>query len=264
MIIYQTENVGKHYDFRSNPHTNYVMPAHIHNHSEIAYTLRGTTTVILDGVKYRLPERHLIFISPNRIHEYRAETASDMRCAVFSNDYIPWFAENYHAAVPRDPVLDLTDDDRLFSSLQTLSGNEPLRICGILNLICDKLVRATDFVQTGHSDHRLLEGTLRYVTENFRRDIRLKEIAKELGYHEKYLSSELHAITGLNFRRFLAAYRIENAKHLLRADSPRRMRVAEIAFSCGFSSINSFNRSFLEITGMTPSRYRAMPPESEP
>ena len=47
MIVYQIENFGNRYEYRSNPHENYVIPPHLHEYSEIAFTLSGVTTVIV-------------------------------------------------------------------------------------------------------------------------------------------------------------------------------------------------------------------------
>jgi AraC-like DNA-binding protein len=84
-------------------------------------------------------------------------------------------------------------------------------------------------------------------------DIGIRDLARHTGYHEKYISSTLHALTGLNFRSFLATYRINYARHLLRTTD---RRIADIAHLCGFSSINTFNRTFLRQLGATPSQYR--------
>jgi len=78
-------------------------------------------------------------------------------------------------------------------------------------------------------------------------------MSKELGYHEKYLSSTLHSLTKMNFRTFLATYRINHAKSLLKSSEST---IAEIAMDSGFASLNTFNRVFKDITGTTPSEYR--------
>jgi AraC-like DNA-binding protein len=62
----------------------------------------------------------------------------------------------------------------------------------------------------------------------------------------------------MNFRTFLASYRVNFAKHLLRSKGARSLRISDIALQSGFSSINSFNRAFREITGVTPSEYRRL------
>lgn len=256
MIVYQTENFGKHYEYRSNPHKNWVMPPHIHEFSEIAFTKSGTTTVILGGQKYLVPENHLIFIMPNRIHEYTDETESVLRCAVFSNDHIPIFFERLGGMTLKDPVVDMSDSVALLDGLEATAHGDTLRLCGLLNLICDKLLRATELVPLDGGKHSMYYDVIRYISENFREDITLADVAKKLGYHEKYLSSALHSLTGMNFRYFLSSYRINFAKHLMRSSEGAGLRVSDVALRCGFASINSFNRAFRELTGVTPTEYR--------
>jgi AraC-like DNA-binding protein len=60
----------------------------------------------------------------------------------------------------------------------------------------------------------------------------------------------------MNFREFLGSYRIDYAKHLLSDSKDPFIRILDVALESGFSSINSFNRCFKEVTGMTPSEYR--------
>ena len=257
MIVYQIENFGNRYEYRSNPHENYVIPPHLHEYSEIAFTLSGVTTVIVDGKQYLLPAHHLIFILPNQIHEYRDDTASLMRCAVFSNDHIPAFFDKIQGLQPQNPVLDLSDQTELLEALSTTAPDDTVRLCGLLNLICHRLIGSTDWTVQEANRHSMFYDVIHYISEHFTEDIQLKDLAKKLGYHEKYLSSSLHSLTGMNFRSFLCSYRINLAKELLRAKSPDALRVSDVALRCGFSSINSFNRVFREITGLTPTQYRS-------
>lgn len=263
MIAYQTENFGKNYEYRSNPHKNWVMPPHIHEFSEIAFTLSGITTVYVGGVRYELPKNHLILILPNQIHEYTDETASELRCAVFSNDHIPCFFHMVKNTVPTNPVLDFSDSPDLLDALSNCAPTDTLKLCGLLNLICDRLLRSSGFSERTAGEHSMFYEVIRYVSENFTQDIKLSDLAKRLGYHEKYLSSSLHALTGMNFRTFLASYRVNFAKDLLRTRHSKATRISDVALQCGFSSINSFNRAFREITGMTPTQYARLTSDTE-
>ena len=255
MIVYQTENFGKIYEYRSNLHENWVMPPHIHEFSEIAFTQTGTTTVYVGGTRYEVPEKHLILILPNQIHEYTDETASQLRCAVFSNDHIPCFFHKIKNTVPINPVVDLSDAPALLDVLSSCAPTDTLKLCGLLNLICDRLLRSSGFSERTAGEHSMFYEVIRYISENFTQDIKLSDLAKRLGYHEKYLSSALHSLTSMNFRTFLASYRVNFAKDLLRTRRSGSARISDIALQCGFSSINSFNRAFREITGMTPRQY---------
>ena len=265
MIVYQKENLGRQHEYRSGVHRDWVMPPHIHEFSELAFTKSGISTVIVNGQKHRLPPYHLILILPNQIHEYTDETESTLRCAVFSNDHIPLFFELLGDAWPQNPVLDLSDHRDLLEALDRSDPGDTLRLCGLLNLICDMLLKSSERTPRNVGKYSLYYEVIEYVSKNFREDIHLGTLAKRLGYHEKYLSSALHALTGMNFRAFLASYRIDHAKHLLRH---RESRISEVALQSGFSSINSFNRAFLAVAGMTPTQYRALqlphPTESTP
>ncbi len=256
MLIYQTENFGKRYEYRSNEHKNWVIPPHIHEFSEIAFTKSGVSTILLNGQKFLLPERHLIFIMPNQIHEYIDETESHLRCAVFSNDHVPAFFDKIQDLQPRSPIIDMTDSKHLLDELDSISPTDTVKLCGILNMICDKLLKSCEWIPKEKAKDSMLYDIVNYVSQNFKEDIHLCDMAKRLGYHEKYLSTSIHSLTGMNFRTFLAYYRINFAKSLLRSKATPALRISDIAYQCGFASINSFNRVFREITGITPKEYR--------
>jgi AraC-like DNA-binding protein len=93
-----------------------------------------------------------------------------------------------------------------------------------------------------------------YLAENFTENISLSQIAKTFGYNEKYLSHVLHDLTGIHFRKLVSLYRINRAKEIL--IQSKEMNVSEIAAMCGFNALNTFNREFKALVGMTPSEYR--------
>ena len=257
MIIYQTENMGNRFEYRTSGHDNWVKPPHIHEYSELALVTDGVATIYLSGKKYLVEPGHAILILPNLVHEYTDETPSHLQCAVFSNDHIPAFFEAVGNGELECPIVDLTDEPFLQNEILNAPVGNSVRLSGMLNLLFDKALSSTT-VRAGENDSEsLLKTAVIYISENFKRDIKLKDLSRTLGYHEKYLSSVLHDLTGMNFRRFLASYRVEYAKYLLRSKENSAMRIHEISSECGFTSMNSFNRIFHELTGKTPSEYRS-------
>ena len=256
MLIYQNENVGKNYDFRACCHQNWSIPPHIHEYSEILYTKSGVMTMYLDGVKQTVPQGYLAFILPNRIHAYTAETPSHVSCAVFSNDFIASFFELYKNKMPSEPVIKLPYAEEMITELENTAPDDIIRLSGLLTLLFSELSRQTQMVDSHLQDGSLYITAVNYISNHFRTDFTLRDMAKALGYHEKYLSSSLHSLTGMNFRSFLASYRINYAKNLLRGCSSKKS-ISEIALTCGFPSINTFNRTFRQLTGVTPSAYRS-------
>lgn len=255
MIVYQTENIGNSYDFRSNSHTNWVVPPHIHEYSEIAFTMEGETCVYIDEKRYIVPKNHLIYIMPNQIHEYSDETSSFMRCAVFSNDFNPLFNSLIFGKELVSPVIDFSDYASLLEELDKTDKSDTMKLCGLINLVCSVVLNRGTWIPTRSLMHGQggLKQIIEYISVHFREDIKLCNLAKMLGYHEKYLSSAVKSLTGVNFRTFLAMYRVNYAKNLI---INNQGSISEIASKCGFSSINTFNRMFLKITGVTPSVFK--------
>lgn len=70
-------------------------------------------------------------------------------------------------------------------------------------------------------------------------------------YFYRILRLEFHA----TFFDFVNLYRVEKAKKMLEDKS---VRVADVAFECGFNSPQSFNRTFRRMTGLNPTEYRGM------
>ena len=69
MIIYQFENIGKAYDYKHNCHSNWYVPHHLHEFSEFVFVEKGVFYMHIDGIKYTVPENHLIFVGPNQLHD---------------------------------------------------------------------------------------------------------------------------------------------------------------------------------------------------
>ena len=249
---YKLENFHGSYDFRSNFHKNWYIEAHIHEYCELLYCQKGAAEVIVNGKQILLPEKHLIWIPPNCVHQYRCQGA-EVVCAVFSHDFIPLYFVHVGAARPVVTPVDMTDMAHILEGFPRLDKEDRLIISGYLNLICARALAQAKLEKTENFDGLLYQKVISYLSEHFREEISLKSLAAAFGYNEKYLSHCLHALTGVHFTKLLALYRIEHARKLL---TDPRINVGSVAMECGFSAVNTFNRNFKIITGMTPSEYR--------
>lgn len=102
----------------------------------------------------------------------------------------------------------------------------------------------------------LLQQLLAYLEEHYAEDISLGFAAGQMGFTESHFSKVFKKLIGINFSTYLNMVRIEHAAALLRSSGAR---VTDIALSCGFHSVRSFNRTFKEITGRTPSAFMRLP-----
>jgi len=64
----------------------------------------------------------------------------------------------------------------------------------------------------------------------------------------------LKIYTGKKINEYISELRIQDAAKRLREN--KNENVINIAFSVGFESLSTFNRTFLKIMGTTPSEYK--------
>ncbi len=99
------------------------------------------------------------------------------------------------------------------------------------------------------------QNLLSYMEEHTQ-NISLEEAADMMHFSPSHFSKVFKQLTGINFVRYMNIIRITQASELLKDPD---MNIAQVAFSCGFQNIRTFNRVFREITGQTPSEYKALP-----
>jgi two-component system response regulator YesN len=105
----------------------------------------------------------------------------------------------------------------------------------------------------GNTGHYLIDGCIRFITENYQDPMGLQEAATSMGVSESHLSRLFKELTGLNFMQYLNAWRINQAIRLIR--DPRN-NISETASLCGFPTPGYFAKIFRRYTGLTPSQYR--------
>ncbi|MBC6992894.1 AraC family transcriptional regulator [Neolewinella lacunae] len=93
-----------------------------------------------------------------------------------------------------------------------------------------------------------------FISEHFRRDIPLPEVARIASMSEQAFCRYFKKVTGKTFITYLTNYRIVYACKLL---ADEHSTIAEVAYDCGFNSLSQFNRAFKKHIGRTPTDYRS-------
>lgn len=99
----------------------------------------------------------------------------------------------------------------------------------------------------------LIEKTIRYIKENYDKNISLSEIAEHVYVHPAYLSNLFKKETGLNLKDFINNYRIQKAKEFLEDEDSKIYLVAN---RVGFISQRYFSQVFRKKIGITPIEYK--------
>jgi AraC-like DNA-binding protein len=99
-----------------------------------------------------------------------------------------------------------------------------------------------------------LEAALDFVRANFRRIIRVAEVAEACGMSSFHFSHEFTEAFSFTFQEFLLRYRILEACKELRHPN---IAVANVAYSVGFNDPSYFARVFRRYFDLSPSEYSA-------
>ena len=93
----------------------------------------------------------------------------------------------------------------------------------------------------------------RYIQKNYMRDISMQDAARMMNYSDAYFCKLFKQCFDQNFTAYLTAFRIHEARRLLRE---KNVSVREVSMLVGYYDANYFAKVFKRITGMNPSEYR--------
>ena len=119
----------------------------------------------------------------------------------------------------------------------------------------EKIAEATNTIAKAQENIQRtpVEKALRYIDENYGKDISLDEMSQMMGISSYYFSKLFKNETGTNFIDYLTNIRINKAKELL---DEGRLSVKEIGIEVGYPDPNYFSRIFKKNVGKSPSEYK--------
>ncbi len=92
-----------------------------------------------------------------------------------------------------------------------------------------------------------------FIHDNYAREVTLEEIAKSAQIKQSEALRCFKAVINTSPIKYLKNYRLKQAALMLKTTTAS---VIDIAFSCGFSEISYFSKSFKEVYNCTPTQYR--------
>ena len=145
-------------------------------------------------------------------------------------------------------------------------GNEPFRevlvyadLLNLFSLIGKRCIRSADGTPAsgGIADKANLElmtEACLFISENCMKTLSLNDVAAHVGVSRSHFAHLFKDYTNMTFVDFLTMERVKLAETFFM--NPQ-LRMIDIAFESGFSSISSFNRAFRKIKGCSPSEFRS-------
>ena len=229
--------------------------AHGHNFFEIEYCIKGDGTHEVDGVSYPIRPNSLFLLSPAAVHKIVSNNV-ELITVMFQCEYDGEFFSFPHFTPDHSPVFYLDAENAevlppLLHELLNVHKTDPGYAMLLLRCILHKLSALRK--PRSNAPLPLIQNTILYLLENFRKEITLESTASHFGFSKSYFSDLFLRQTGVNFKTYLDEIRFSHVKNLLASTD---LPVGEIYLRAGFRDYANFARRFKQKYGMTPSDYR--------
>lgn len=238
-------------------------PAHLHAQVEMIYVREGILEVQIDNQTQIMHPGDFAVAFPNTIHAYRPvgglESDVDILFYIFFPHMAGDFASRISTHVPVAPFVKASDlpEETHFSLERLVRQQEQFRSAvakAYLQIVLDGVWSLIQPVREEGRLRDLPHRILKYMTEHFRQPITAESVARDLGISRNYLSAIFGQKLNMSFHQCLNTLRIELARELLRTTD---RSITDILYECGYESSRTFNRVFVDLSGVTPREYRS-------
>ncbi|HVU32576.1 MAG TPA: helix-turn-helix domain-containing protein [Opitutaceae bacterium] len=248
-----------------------------HNEVELNFLETGWLTYLLGGRKVRVEARRLTAFwaaIPHQIIEFGDETEYFVGTLP-----LPWFLQCrlpdnlvqpvLQGRMISEPTDEHADSDRqLFARWEHDLGHHhtDLKKAALLEMEA-RLLRLALAVSSGRPPATgrkrsagLSEGGLNKVeqmacliAQRYTDRLTVDEIGRSVKLHPNYAMSLFQKTFGTTLIEYLTQHRVSHAQRLLATGD---MKIVDVAFSSGFTSISRFNDAFRRACGCSPRQYR--------
>lgn len=254
MIIHQPHNSISNHTYNAFFYRNCEWFYHFHKNYELIYVLDGQVELTLNGTKYCINKNTFALLFPNEFHALHTPLCSYVWIGVFSADFVSEFAALTEGKHAETPLFYCESSIKQFLMKYLIHEYTPdtFLLKSLLYAACREFLNQV-LLTTGPKEKNFIYEIISYVSEKYQENISLISLAEYYGYEYHYLSRQFHSLFHMNFKDFLNTYRLEHARNLLLHSEKN---ITEVALCSGFQTMRTFNRVFLQQTGMTPTEFR--------
>lgn len=252
---------------------------HWHEELELIVVSEGSAIIAVDGDKYIVNEGNGFFINPGVLHGgwiYESPTCrfhsivfhprlvGGSPDSIFWTKYLNSILNNtsfkglfLDYAIQWQKDLLCSIDEVWFLCVNEEDGYE-FEVRNVLSKIIYLMSKHLDFIESNTSTKKLrdsqrMKNMLQYIDENYSENITINEIAGSVSLSVSECLRCFHSTIGTTPIQYLKAFRIKKAAELL---TNTNMKIVDIGIICGFQDMSYFAKTFRNIYGCTPSKYR--------
>ena len=248
---------------------------HHWNSWEMSYIISGEGRRILGNTEESFSEGEIVLVVPEMPHQWifsPDKTDKDGNIENITISFPPNLLKDLSLVVPEFGKLaewyehldtsirfNHSECEKIASVLRRMENESTVeRITSLLQLLVS-IQKNRNYTIAGRfaapfSDEDKIKKIKIYISCNYNHDINIDLLAKHVGMNRSSLCTMFKRYTGETIMEHLQGLRIEIVKHLLVSTQES---VSTCCYMCGFNDVPHFNRTFKQMTGMTPREYRA-------
>lgn len=243
-----------------------------HNEIEINYFTSGSITYLFQGSKITIPENSLSLfwgLVPHQIVDYTG-SAPYYVCTIPLTQFLEWKLPSFFIdrILRGEVIIEDSGEHSAYDRFLFKNWEKDLvknyDIDATLYEIHARLLRLTSRFSSLKNDVRSqfntdeiskVEQIALFIARNFMKPIKISDIGKKIGLHPDYANLIFKKAFETTINNYIIQERIIHAQRKLITSNNR---ISDIAFDCGFNSINRFNAAFRKLNNCTPREYRKM------
>ena len=244
---------------------------HFHPEIEICYTRQSNGRRFAGNQISDYQEHDLVMFGSNLPHGYTTDVYSSQVVIQMNADFL---GEEFINSPELHAIKVLFDQAKHGLEFNGVSKKKAVKVIekmldceGIQQLIyllklLQVLTEAKDVVRICSEEYALdfnvaqfgrIKIVYDHIMDNFRKEVRIKEIADKLNISEAAFYKFIKKQTKKTYTQIINEFRINYATKLLMNTDKT---IAQICFECGYNNLSYFNRKFKEIMHKTPHAFR--------
>ena len=245
----------------------------LHDETEIIWVMRGSSTIICDGLTYTLTPQTLFMVNAFQTHTISSTDDSMIISFRFSKEHLEQNNHSFEGMhfINRVYTLDelvikYNEVPLLISQLlNLLISNNPsslvrYKIIGYYNMLIYELytmLLKEKYLDVKKKDVPVylerLSNINSFINKRFLTKLSLDELSSHIGISRYRMSHFIKEYIGISFREYLFNMRLEYALRLLRDSN---LSILDVSKSSGFSDIKYLNKLMKERFKTTALKYR--------
>ena len=261
--LYEKNDENLHIIHKESEH----FPPHLHSGMELVYVTRGTLVLGVGCELFSMEKGDFAIVFPNLIHHYQVfgKGKNEAFYLVSKMALTGCFMENLQKYCPKNPVIkkeNVHPDIRqaIVKLYEEKISNKILEQAYIQIILARSMPCFELVLRENYESDDIIYQTVSYIAKNFKEEISLESMAKDLGVSKFALSRVFSSTFHTNFNHYLNEQRMNYAVSLLEYTD---MSITDACLEAGFQSQRTFNRVFQEKYKMTPREYKKVFKEKE-